>query len=76
MSGFQHSIPLGRPEVTLDAQQWTACERAEAGHLLSDGQRGALRVAAIYANPADASRAQAALDKDKGKGSNGRRRRA
>ncbi|TGN32083.1 hypothetical protein [Aeromicrobium chenweiae] len=73
MTGFQHSIPLGRADVKLNAQQREACERAERGHLLSEAQRGALQAASVYANPADARRAQAALDDEGNR--NGRRER-
>lgn len=65
MTGFQHSIPLGRPDISLDDQQCTACERAERGHLLSDAQRGVLRSASIFAKSQDAQRAQAALEIDR-----------
>lgn len=74
MNAFQHSIPLGRPEVSLDVLQTQACERAERGHLLSDAQRGVLRSAAIFANAADARRAQAALDSDRDRNGRGGRR--
>lgn len=49
----------------MSAGQEAALRRAEAGHRLSDEQRGQLRAVATYGRPDDARRASDALDADK-----------
>jgi len=61
---YESRLPTGRPDVELSSEQETACRRAERGLMLSDGQRGMLRAAVVYASREHADRVEVALAAD------------